>query len=223
MLIVRSSNLRALLFVVAVALLAGSFGSLAAGMFQEKADSTANHGGNDDRPDYFSASSLVAASQAIVTGRALSSREETYEFPSASTGKSAGVLTIRITTVEVAESLKGSIKPGEVIAVTQSVHSARNSRGETEELIGEPLQLSSEDDHLFFLNPAFFSQFDGPESSTWGRPGEPGFAVMDGQEIRFLASDRYKAKAADRGFTSSSPDGVPFSLTRSELELLVEE
>ena len=82
----------------------------------------------DDRTDYFSSAELVAASQAIVVGRVVGERDETFNFRSAATGEVAAGLTEHVLTVEIASVLKGQVRAGDRIAVLQTSQNSTVSR-----------------------------------------------------------------------------------------------
>lgn len=156
--------------------------------------------GDDDRIDYFSAPELVAASRVIVAGRVLGERDESFEFRSAATGDIAATLTEHLVTVEVTRKIKGELEVGARIAVVQTARNSRTSRTGEQRGSFEILPFSKSSEYVFFLVPVTMPpEFKPQETSTWGRPGEPGFALLNDNRLRFFATSGYAAKNANRG------------------------
>lgn len=177
--------------------------------------------GDDDRTDYFSSAELVAASQAIVVGRVVGERDETFNFRSAATGEVAAGLTEHVLTVEIASVLKGQVRAGDRIAVLQTSQNSTVSRtgGDTRNAL-EVLPLTKEDSYVFFLVPVSMPpEFKGYETSTWGRPGEPGFAKLNNGTLEFMSTERYRLRAERRGLTLVD-GGAPFAADLKGIESL---
>jgi hypothetical protein len=173
---------------------------------------------------YFSAAELVNASQAIVIGRVGSQRDESFEFKSDSTGELVAVLTENVTTVEVTSVLKGEMSVGEVIGVVQTAQSTSRDRVNADSVQSrEVLKLSPGEEFVFFLRRVVLPPgASGNESSTWGRPGEPGFARLEGDILRFVATASYRSAVASRELAIGDY-GAPFELDLPTLEAMAAE
>lgn len=189
----------------------------------------AGNSGQDGRGDrdpgsqgYFSPEELVGASQAIVIGRVGAQRDESFEFNSRATGEVVAVLTENVTTVEVTSVLKGDISVGEVIGVVQTANSTNRDRVNGDSVQSrEVLSLPAGEEMVFFLRRVVLPpETTGNESSTWGRPGEPGFARLDGDVLQFVSTERYRTTVESRGLTLGDGGGAPFSLDLSTLKQL---
>ena len=174
--------------------------------------------GDDDRSDYFSSPALVQDSAAIVTGRVIGERDESFEFKSSTSGEVVATLTERVMTVEVSSVLTGPTDlAGTRIAVLQTVASARVGRGGEDRGQFSPLEMPKDQTMVFFLTPAALPpESKGPETSVWARPGEPGFAKLNGDALEFVASERYQSKARSLGY-SSLEEAPGFRITLTEL------
>lgn len=156
--------------------------------------------GDDDRVDFLDAGELIEASSLIVTGVPVGSFDESFEFRSASTGEVAGTLTERITTVRVTKVHKGEgIAIGEEIDVAQTLSASHSSERGGQESDDQAVDIVGKSEVVFFLTPVSMPPDYHGVRSTFGRPGEPGFGVVDGNEVRFLASERYQSKLKGLG------------------------
>lgn len=177
---------------LALAVAVGSFMALRAPESRDR--------GDDDRVDFFDAGELIEASSLIVTGVPVGSIDESFEFRSASTGEVAGTLTERITTVRVTKIHKGEgIAIGEEIDVAQTLSASHSSERGGQECDYEAVDIVGESEVVFFLSPVSMPPDYHGARSTFGRPGEPGFGVVEGNEVRFLASERYQSKLKGLG------------------------
>ena len=187
----------------------------------EQGNPVREHSGSDDRRDFFSASDLVDSSQAIVVGRIVQERDEKFEFRSSSTGSIVAGLTEHVLTVEVETVLKGEIQPGDTIAVMQTSENSKIDRfnGDQRSTL-EVLTFERESQYVFFLRRVVMPpEFKGAEASTWGRPGEPGFARLEGNVLQFVSTSRYREAVQARGLDLVD-QGSPFKLELAALEQL---
>ena len=181
--------------------------------------------GDSDRQDFFDAPSLILGSQAIVRGRVTGQRDQSFEFRSTSSGDIVAGLTENITTVEVTSVFKGELRTGDVIAVAQTAENSHLDRLNSESrATHEVLKLVGGEEYIFFRRRVVMPPgFTGSETSTWGRPGEPGFARLKGDTLQFLATSRYRDLAASEGRALEDQGGAPFSLDLASLQQLISE
>ena len=173
----------------------------------------------------FRCTRLIRGSQAIVRGRVTGQRDQSFEFRSTSSGDIVAGLTENITTVEVTSVFKGELRTGDVIAVAQTAENSHLDRLNSESrATHEVLKLVGGEEYIFFLRRVVMPPgFTGSETSTWGRPGEPGFARLKGDTLQFLATSRYRDLAASEGRALEDQGGAPFSLDLASLQQLISE
>lgn len=176
-------------------------------------------GSESDWAYYIDLDSMIRDSDQIVVARLVDETPERVEIPSLVTEHPGVFRQDIIRSYEIVETLRGEPGSGEVIRVwnTPSVFwpATGNTPARTDEWGDVTLERGQT--YLLFL---FLADREG--EAIWGHIGTPSIAHVSGEELRFLAPQRYFDKLAQRGIAPALADSAaPFDVTLSELRSVV--
>ena len=163
-------------------------------------------GSDADWPEYSSLDRLLEDSDRVVIARLTAERVVTTELPSATRPSVSAFRTELIRTYEILESLKGDGARGELIDVYSTTGLTLPGQGQRGVSTSRWEATEAEQGRRYVLFVKGHEQDDG--TIEWAATGEPGFAEVEGDELRFITTQRYR---------NDHPGELPFEVTLSEL------
>jgi len=164
--------------------------------------------GEADWGDIHELSGLVNQSPVIVVGKLTSEREVAIEMPSPVDGKVHARRVDIVRTVEVQQSLRGSLPAGQMLTVVAVKTASRDLPwgGTLDQGPAESLQLRIGRTYVFFLRPAPSAEYAAANApaEVWGAPAEPAVAELTGDRLKFLVTKRYTTAAREAGLATAS-------------------
>src|SRR5690606_19875395 len=116
-------------------------------------------------------------------------------------------------TFRVQESLKGSFEVGKTVDVWHSKALDDRSGGSYDRSQDfELVTMETGQSYALFLIPV-----EREGSPAWAQTGHPELAQVRGDELVFLATDRYVEAVRERGLSLSGSSESPFAITLSQL------
>lgn len=170
-----------------------------------------------DWPDYYELDRLVEDSHLIVVARFVGQERERVEIPSPVMENSGVFRDDVLREYEAEEILMGSLSPTDTFLVwnTEGIDDYGGMHGQEFSLA----PVIEGELYVLFLRS---SEREG--EPIWGRTGEPEKALVKGNTLSFIASNRYVEVAKVHGYEFPE-DGsrAPFEVSLDELRSLVQE
>lgn len=173
-------------------------------------------GSDSDWGDFPTLADLMSRTEIVVVGSLLSERIETVEIPSNHTDEVL-IRTDVVRSYRISEVVAGRYEPTLIETRVASSYRFDNSplprAGGALDIVD--LQIGAE--YVLFLR--WYQPEAGP--AHWGQPGEPATAIRAGDDLLFVASERFRRTLEEAGSTPPSPgSAAPFRATLSAVQAL---
>ncbi len=201
--------------MVAIFLLVGlAGGTVALGQIPGRTSFTV--GGDSDWGDFPTLADLMSRTEIVIVGTLLSERIETVEIPSNHTDEVL-VRTDVVRSYRISEVVAGRYEPSLIetrVARSYRFHNSPIPRaGGALDIVD--LQIGAE----YVLSLRWYQPEAGP--AHCGQPGEPATAIRVGDDLLFVASERFQRTREEAGLTHPSPgSAAPFRATLSAVRAL---